>query len=130
MITIGEAGNAQVRLLHWETGTPPSVSNDSLRYGYSNLIDSVGLELDSDGQIISYEEYYPYGGSAVWAARSQTEADYKTVRYSGKNAMARGSIITVTGITNPGSGAGSVQTLPVRSMDLIFIEWYETTPLP
>lgn len=90
VITIGEAGNAQVRLLHWETGTPPGVSNDSLRYGYSNLIDSVGLELDSEGHVISHEEYYPYGGSAVWAARSQTEADYKTVRYSGKERDGTG----------------------------------------
>lgn len=90
IITVGEAGNAQARLLHWEIGTPPGVSNDSLRYGYSNLIDSVGLELDSDGQIISYEEHYPYGGSAVWTARNQTEADYKTVRYSGKERDATG----------------------------------------
>ncbi|MFK4235277.1 RHS repeat-associated core domain-containing protein [Pseudomonas guariconensis] len=90
VITVGEAGNAQVRLLHWETGTPPGVSNDSLRYSYSNLIDSVGLELDSEGHVISHEEYYPYGGSAVWAARSQTEADYKTVRYSGKERDGTG----------------------------------------
>lgn len=90
VITVGEAGNAQVRLLHWETDTPPGVSNDSLRYSYSNLIESVGLELDNDGQIISHEEYYPYGGSAVWAARNQTEADYKTVRYSGKERDATG----------------------------------------
>ena len=90
VITVGAAGNAQARLLHWETGTPPGVSNDSLRYSYSNLINSVGLELDSEGQIISHEEYYPYGGSAVWAARNQTEADYKTVRYSGKERDATG----------------------------------------
>ncbi|MEQ1967209.1 RHS repeat domain-containing protein [Xenorhabdus nematophila] len=90
VITVGEAGQAQVRVLHWETGKPADISNDQLRYSYGNLIGSSGLELDSDGQIISQEEYYPYGGTAVWAARSQSEADYKTVRYSGKERDATG----------------------------------------
>nr|ULG13819.1 SppC [Serratia proteamaculans]ULG13961.1 SppC [Serratia proteamaculans]ULG16882.1 SppC [Serratia proteamaculans]ULG16991.1 SppC [Serratia proteamaculans] len=36
------------------------------------------------------EEYYPYGGTAVWTARSAVEADYKTIRYSGKERDATG----------------------------------------
>ncbi|WP_232034169.1 RHS repeat-associated core domain-containing protein [Mycoavidus cysteinexigens] len=84
VLTVGEAGRAQVRVLHWE-GTPPSgISNNQARYSYDNLLGSSGLELDGRGEIISQEEYYPYGGTAVWTARSQIEADYKTVRYSGK----------------------------------------------
>ncbi|KAF9396825.1 hypothetical protein CPC16_006321 [Podila verticillata] len=90
VLTVGEAGSAQVRVLHWE-GTPPSgISNNQVRYSYDNLIGSSGLELDGRGEIISQEEYYPYGGTAVWMVRSQIEADYKTVRYSGKERDATG----------------------------------------
>ncbi|MEB0205598.1 RHS repeat domain-containing protein [Pseudomonas sp. CCC3.1] len=89
VITVGEAGRAQVRLLHWES-EKPGVSNDQLRYSYDNLIGSSCLEVDGDGKVISQEEYYPYGGAAVWIARSQAEASYKTVRYSGKERDATG----------------------------------------
>jgi insecticidal toxin complex protein TccC len=36
------------------------------------------------------EEFYPYGGTAVWTARSAAEADYKTLRHSGKERDATG----------------------------------------
>lgn len=90
VVTVGEAGRAQVRVLHWESGKPEDISNDQLRWSYDNQIGSGQLELDGDGQVISMEEYYPYGGTAVWAARSQLEADYKTIRYSGKERDATG----------------------------------------
>ncbi|WP_198362567.1 RHS repeat-associated core domain-containing protein, partial [Burkholderia ubonensis] len=40
--------------------------------------------------ILTWEEYYPYGGTAVWSARSDTEAKYKYVRYSGQERDATG----------------------------------------
>jgi len=40
--------------------------------------------------VISQEEYYPYGGTAVWAARSEVQGRYKFVRYSGKERDATG----------------------------------------
>nr|WP_241391766.1 RHS repeat domain-containing protein [Serratia proteamaculans]ULG18324.1 SppC [Serratia proteamaculans] len=90
VITVGEAGRTQVRGLHWESGKPAEISNNQLRWSYDNLIGSSNLELDGDGNIISMEEYYPYGGTAVWTARSAVEADYKTIRYSGKERDATG----------------------------------------
>ena len=90
VITAGEAGRAQVRVLHWTGGKPEGISNDQVRYSYDNLAGSGQLELDSDGKVISTEEYYPYGGTAVLAGRSQTEVEYKTVRYSGKERDATG----------------------------------------
>ncbi|WP_339009334.1 RHS repeat domain-containing protein [Aeromonas popoffii] len=90
VITMGEAGRAQVRVLHWNSGRPADINNDQVRYSYDNLIGSSGLELDKDGNVISLEEYYPYGGTAVWTARSAVEANYKTVRYSGKERDATG----------------------------------------
>ena len=90
VITVGESGRGQVRVLHWESGKPVDINNDQLRYSYDNLVGSSGLELDGDGNIISTEEYYPYGGTAIRTARSTVEADYKTIRYSGKERDATG----------------------------------------
>jgi insecticidal toxin complex protein TccC len=90
VVTVGEAGRAQVRVLHWESGRPDEITGDQIRYSYDNLTGSSQLELDGDGNIISMEEYYPYGGTAVWTARSAVEANYKTVRYSGKERDATG----------------------------------------
>ncbi|MEK9497999.1 RHS repeat domain-containing protein [Photorhabdus sp. P32] len=90
VITVGAAGHAQVRVLHWETTPPAGISNNQLRYSYDNLIGSSQLELDNEGQIISQEEYYPFGGTALWAARNQIEASYKILRYSGKERDATG----------------------------------------
>ncbi|WP_319424487.1 RHS repeat-associated core domain-containing protein, partial [Photobacterium damselae] len=90
VITVGEAGRAQVRVLHWEKGKPGEIDNDQVRYSYDSLIGSCGLEVDSSGHVISMEEYYPYGGTAILTARSQVEVNYKTVRYSGKERDATG----------------------------------------
>ncbi|OWY74323.1 RHS repeat domain-containing protein [Pantoea sp. AMG 501] len=90
VITAGEAGRAQVRVLHWTTGRSEDIRNDQTRYSYDNLTGSSQLELDDEGNIISLEEYYPYGGTAVWTARSSAEADHKTIRYSGKERDATG----------------------------------------
>lgn len=89
-VIVGEAGRAEVRALHWETGQPEGIGNNQLRYSYDNLIGSSSLELDGEGEVISQEEYYPYGGTAVLSSRSQVEASYKMVRYSGKERDATG----------------------------------------
>ena len=90
VITAGKAGRAQVRVLHWTTGRPDGISNDQMRYSHDNLTGSSGLELDGEGNIISAEEYYPYGGTAILTTRNHTEVEYKTVRYSGKERDATG----------------------------------------
>lgn len=84
VITVGEAGQAQVRVLHWEVGQPEDIPNDQIRYNHSSETGNRSLELDNVGRVISLEEFYPYGGTALWTASSQTEADYKFIRYSGK----------------------------------------------
>ncbi|ORL68295.1 hypothetical protein B7H17_00280 [Pseudomonas putida] len=90
VMTVGQAGRAQVRVLHWAAGKPDDLLNDRLRYSYDNLLGSSALEVDGAGNLISQEEYYPFGGTAVWAARNEVEASYKTVRYSGKERDATG----------------------------------------
>jgi RHS repeat-associated protein len=53
-----------------------------IRYQLGNHLGSASLELDDQAQIISYEEYYPYGSTSYQAVRSLTETP-KRYRYSG-----------------------------------------------
>ncbi|WP_219095527.1 RHS repeat domain-containing protein [Pseudomonas sp. UMAB-40] len=73
-----------VRCLHWASGEPGDLEPDQLRYSLDDHLGSCSLELDRHGALISLEFYYAFGGTAWWAARSEVEADYKTIRYSGK----------------------------------------------
>ncbi|KAF2390521.1 RHS repeat protein [Pseudomonas frederiksbergensis] len=77
-------GRGSVRCLHWVTGKPAEIEADQTRYSLDDHLGSCSLELDKTAAVISHEGYYPYGGTAWWAARSKVEADYKTIRYSGK----------------------------------------------
>jgi RHS repeat-associated protein len=61
------------------TSHPPSLK----RYQFGNHLGSASLELDDQAQIISYEEYAPYGSTSYQAVRSQTETP-KRYRYTGK----------------------------------------------
>ena len=54
------------------------------RYQFGNHVGSVSLELDDAGELISYEEYYPYGSTSYQAGRSAAEVSLKRYRYTGK----------------------------------------------
>lgn len=88
--TPAQGGRAQVRVLHWVVGKPADIANDQVRYGLGDQIGSLQVELDSSGLVISQEEYYPFGGTAVLAARSATEVAYKVVRYTGQERDGTG----------------------------------------
>jgi RHS repeat-associated protein len=53
------------------------------RYWHSNHLGSAVLELDDKAQIISYEEYFPYGSTSYQAVANQMETP-KRYRYTGK----------------------------------------------
>jgi RHS repeat-associated protein len=53
-----------------------------IRYQFGNHLGSASLELDDSGQIISYEEYHPYGSTSYQAVGNQTEMP-KRYRYTG-----------------------------------------------
>jgi RHS repeat-associated protein len=63
-----------------------------LSYSLSGLNHHRMLEVDGAGQIISRENYYPFGGTACWATRRQCNARYKTLRYGGKERDLSGLI--------------------------------------
>ena len=89
-VAVGAPGDARIRWLHWEVGGPDGIGNDQLRYLYDDPIGNGQLELDGNGEVISREEYYPYGGTAVWTTRGDAEADYKTIRYACRERDATG----------------------------------------
>jgi len=89
-VVIANAGSSDVRVLHWQTEQPAEMENDQARYSLADYLGSSTLELDAGGQLISREIYFPFGETAWFAARSELEGKYKTVRYSGKERDATG----------------------------------------
>lgn len=55
-----------------------------IRYQYSNYQRSVALELDDQANMVSYEEYTPYGITSYQAMHTQTEVP-KRYRWTGKD---------------------------------------------
>jgi RHS repeat-associated protein len=76
----------RIALVETRTTLNPPDPNDPLRmirHQLENHLGSASLELDEQAQIVSYEEYAPYGSSTYQAVRSQTETA-KRYRYTGK----------------------------------------------
>lgn len=55
-----------------------------IRYQFGNHLGSASLEVDDKANIISYEEYYPYGSTSYQAVRNDIQVPLKRYRYSGK----------------------------------------------
>jgi RHS repeat-associated protein len=60
-----------------------SLPETLIRYQVGNHLGSASLELDDQAQIISYEEYYPYGSTSYQAGQSAAEVSLKRYRYTG-----------------------------------------------
>lgn len=89
VITVQRA-RGRVRLLRWRANGRKALPAAQWRYNVDDQLGSCALELDEQGEVISHEGYYPSGGSAWWAVKSQIHATGKTVRYSGKERDATG----------------------------------------
>ncbi|MQT77836.1 RHS repeat-associated core domain-containing protein [Pseudomonas helleri] len=83
-VVLAQAGRNAVRLLNRENG------QHQHRYSVNDHLGSSTLELNQSGEVLSQESYYPYGGTAWWAAKNALEARYKVIRYSGKERDATG----------------------------------------
>jgi len=77
-LRLGNNGHAAV------TVRKPTDKPYELRYQLGNHLGSVALELDENAEILSYEEYLPYGGTAFIASSDQEQAASKEYRYSDK----------------------------------------------
>ena len=54
----------------------------AIRYQFGNHLGSASLELDDLAQLITYEEYFPFGGTTYQAGRSAAEVSLKRYRYT------------------------------------------------
>jgi RHS repeat-associated protein len=73
----------RVALVETRTQGNDGLSPQLIRYQYGNHLGSASLELDDTGQVISYEEYYPYGSTSYQAGRSSAETGLKRYRLTG-----------------------------------------------
>jgi len=55
-----------------------------MRFQMTDNLSSVACEYDQAARLISYEEYFPYGGTAIIAGANQAEVQRKVYRYCGK----------------------------------------------
>ena len=77
-------GQQRIALVETRTQGDDGSPAQLIRYQLGNHLGSASLELDEDGQIISYEEYYPYGSTSYQATDSTIKAAAKRYRYTGK----------------------------------------------
>jgi len=73
----------RVALVETRTAGEDPGPDQLIRYQLANHLDSSVLELDQYAQVITYEEYFPYGSTSYQAVRSRTETP-KRYRYTGK----------------------------------------------
>jgi RHS repeat-associated protein len=83
-------GSARLATLHqWSVDQTARETDDvavkKLHYLVGNHLGSVSLELDAAGDVISYEEYFPFGGTSFVAGPQARDVKLKEYRYSGKN---------------------------------------------
>lgn len=82
-------GLNRIALVHrWMRDTLARETDDitkpRVRYQLTSHLGSSQLELDEEGSVISYEEYFPYGGSAFIAGDRVREVEMKEYRFCGK----------------------------------------------
>ena len=97
----------RVALVETRTQGSDNAPEQLIRYQFSNHLGSASLELDDQAQIISYEEYYPYGSTSYQAVRSQGLRPRNAIATRVKSGIRRmGCIIMERGIMRAGWGDG------------------------
>jgi RHS repeat-associated protein len=79
-LMLGEGDDRLLMVYQWPDGSNPA----QFRYQLSTALDCVALEVDATGGVISYEEYFPYGGTAIIAGDSMADVELKYYRFTGK----------------------------------------------
>ncbi|HPS31455.1 MAG TPA: RHS repeat-associated core domain-containing protein [bacterium] len=67
-----------------ENGTPVTTPVPRIRYQHSDHLGSCSVETTDTGALISFEEYYPYGGTSFQSTSSSSQVSAKRYRYNGK----------------------------------------------
>ncbi|MDH4140640.1 MAG: transglycosylase SLT domain-containing protein, partial [Coriobacteriia bacterium] len=83
-VTDGARRMAMVETTTLDGPVPAFAVGSRIRYQLDNYLGSAVLEVDEAGQVISYEEYLPFGAAAFRAGRHGTGLSAKRYRYTGK----------------------------------------------
>ena len=67
-----------------DTTPSATVPTKRWRFQLDNHLGSAMLEVDAQGNIVSYEEYHPYGTSALRLSNGDSEVSAKRYRYTGQ----------------------------------------------
>ncbi len=94
----------------------------TIRYQYDNHLGSACLELDERAEIISYEEYHPFGTTSYRSGRSLTETSLKRYKYVGKERDEE------TGLYYYGARYYAAWLCRFVSVDPIQFDYPELTP--
>jgi len=73
----------RVALVETRTQGDDGSAAQLIRYQFNNHLGSVSLELDDSANVITYEEYCPYGNTSYQAGQSAVEVGLKRYRYTG-----------------------------------------------
>jgi RHS repeat-associated protein len=75
---------AMVETKTWENDVEVGTPVSRWLYQLENHLGSSSMELDHLGAVVSYEEYHPYGTTALHTPRGGAEVSAKRYRYTGK----------------------------------------------
>lgn len=76
-------GKHRIALVEILTQGNGSLPKHLIRYQFDNHLGSASLELNNQTQLISYEEYYPYGSTSFQSTNATVKAAAKRYRYTG-----------------------------------------------
>ncbi|QGM47132.1 SpvB/TcaC N-terminal domain-containing protein [Methylocystis heyeri] len=77
------AGDHVVARVEMRTSGSDAGPAQQVRYQFSNHLHSAALELGDAGEVISYEEYFPFGSTSYQAVARQTDVS-RRYRFTGK----------------------------------------------
>jgi len=83
-VSLAFGGDLQLTVRSFDQQIDPQAPAPQWRYQYSTNLTSIDLELDENGEVASYEEYFAFGGSAFIAGPDQVAVSGKIFRYCGK----------------------------------------------
>lgn len=83
-ISDGQGRIALVETVTIDRDHPGSDRSPVIRFQFGNHLGSSLVETDGTGQVISYEEYHPYGTTSLWLAAGAAQVSVKRYRYTGK----------------------------------------------
>ncbi len=70
-----------------ESNKDNTQNSSQTHYQLTGHLQSNTLELNDKAQTLSYEHYYPYGGTAIIAGKDKTQVQQKRYRYTGKESV-------------------------------------------